>query len=269
MQNLTLSRGKIISFLNCQRRFQLRHVTALPWPAAPMPQEKAEALLKGTMFHQMAERHFLGMPDAIPVDIDENVKRWWEIFQRRGPHLPEGKRFPEASMTIVAGGMRLFGRFDLLITNDTSAHIYDWKTERSPRSAWRLREDWQTRLYLALVVEGADALGHSYHPDDVSMTYWFAEAPEQSVVIRYNSDWHRQNWAEIKATIGRIERRLAASEAIWPLTDDLELCASCGYRTYCGRDAVVAVEPSESELEWAFEESAEMLEIEPEYTARF
>ena len=269
MQNLTLSRGKLVSFLNCQRRFQLRHVTELPWPSAPVAPETAEALLRGSLFHQMAERRFLGMPDFVPEDIDPDVRRWWEVFQRRGPRLPDGDRFPEASMTVTAGEMYLFGRFDLLITSDTAAHIYDWKTERLPRTEWQLRADWQTRLYLALVVEGADALGRSYRPDDVAMTYWFAEAPDQSVTIRYNSEWHRQNWAEIKATIGRIERRLASPDAEWPLATDWELCASCGYRTFCGRDTQPAIDPSAEVLEMMLEDSAELSELEPAYSARF
>lgn len=269
MQNLTLSRGKLTTFLTCQRRFQLRHVTRLPWPDPPVSDETAAALLRGSLFHQMVERHFLGMPDFVPEDTEANVLRWWETFRREPPRLLDGGRFPEASMTVAVGEMHLFGRFDLLITNDTAAHIYDWKTERLPRSEWKLREDWQTRLYLALIVEGADALGHTYRPDEVAITYWFAEAPEQSVTIRYTTEWHRQNWAEIKATVGRIKRRLAAVDAIWPLTDDLHVCGSCHYRAYCGREMVVEEAPPVDEWEMMWEDSAETTELEPEFTARF
>jgi hypothetical protein len=236
---LHLSRYKLQTFETCQRRFQLRYVTQLAWPSAPVGEVLAAAFDRGEQFHRLLEQHFLNLPVTLPPGTDEEVVAWWRQFRQRPPSLPDGRRFPEVNLSVPVGdgvGV-LFGRFDLLILSDERAHIFDWKTERQPRPAAALRDDWQTRLYLALLAEGGAALGRPIAPEQIALTYWFVRAPEQSVTIQYDAAWHARNWADIRATIGRIERRLSAPTAIWPLVESWEPCQACNYRTFCGRDA--------------------------------
>ena len=62
MENLlTLSQFKLVTFLACQRRFQLRYLQHLPWPATPLPKHVEERMQQGQDFHQLLERHFLGL----------------------------------------------------------------------------------------------------------------------------------------------------------------------------------------------------------------
>lgn len=145
----------------------------------------------------------------------------------------------------------LYGRFDLLILGENEAQIIDWKTERQPRSAQTLQNDWQTRLYWAMVVEGSAALGHRYTPEQVSMTYWFARAPEKSVTLRYSAQQHAKTWAELQATVEQLDSRLESPLAIWPLTENWKTCENCGYRPLCNRTIANSVEepmlPTEEE----------------------
>lgn len=267
-QPLLLSRNKLRTFLECQRRFQLRYIQRVPWPSQPVGARLNTALEQGQQFHRLLEQHFLGFDVDVSTESDEAVKAWWSAFRRKPPFLPEGKRFPEMALSVPIdpidgeGGHYLFGRFDLLILNDSSAHIYDWKTERKPRTANQLHEDWQTRLYLALIVEGASGLGFTYKPEQVAITYWFAQEPEQSVTIRYTAEQHARNLAELKATVERIDRRMIAPNAIWPLTESLETCQYCEFRSYCGRE-VATVEVTESVAEMALEDLEFETQLEP------
>lgn len=234
--HILLSRNKLNVFAACQRQFQLRYVSRLAWPNAPIPANIETAWQKGAIFHRLLEHHFLGMPTHLPPDADSDVAAWWRTFQTQPPNLPHGKLFPEFSLTVPIGQHAIFGRFDLLITNPTEAHIFDWKTERTPRTATELREDWQTRLYLAMLIEGSEALGHAYAPEQVAITYWFARDPKQSVTIRYNSAEHTKTLAELTTTTTQLDRRLVAADAVWPLTENLTTCARCGFRSYCDRN---------------------------------
>ena len=40
----TLSQYKLANFLACQRRFQLRYLRRLPWPASPLPERTEQVL---------------------------------------------------------------------------------------------------------------------------------------------------------------------------------------------------------------------------------
>ena len=242
------SRPRLMAFLTCQRRFQLRYVAQLPWPAAPQSQSQQEATYRGQLFHQLLERHFLGLNEPEKADIPQ-LRQWWATFERHGPSLPAGTRLPEISLTVPVGRHLLTGRFDLLVLAEGEAHIFDWKTEARPRPEWALRSDWQTILYLALLVEGGVALqNRPILPDQVRLTYWFANDPAASVTIDYGPGQHQANWRQITDLIAQIDRQISNDQA-WPMTDDWAECGRCAFQLYCGRQIIAppAGEPTESD----------------------
>ncbi len=254
-----LSRTRLEDFLTCQRRFAL--TLGLPhrlaWPPAPLAEQMEEDLARGQAFHQLLERYFLGLPVTPELVEDEQVRRWWGAFRRSGLQLPAGRPLPELRLTVPVGGHLLHGRFDLLVlgseNNQPTAHLFDWKTGKARREA-DLRQDWQTRLYLAMLAEGGQALtanGRVILPQHISLTYWYASQPESPRIIHYNIAWHAQNWAEIVALVARIEAAHALDE--WPLTEDLSHCRTCSYQSYCGRQQAGQAPPAPLEEQEADE----------------
>lgn len=238
---LTLSRYKLATFLACQRRFQLRYLQEYPWPSAPQDDEWREAGRRGEQFHRLLQRHFLGLADEESLAGDRRLREWWHTFCEEGPVLSPGRRLPELDLTVPVGRHRLTGRFDLLVLGEEAVHIYDWKTT-APRTESDLRDDWQTRLYLALAAEGSMALypgKKSIAPEQVTLTYWFVRAPVERVTFHYDAAAHAENWGEIVALVDRLDSALV-QEKIWPLTDDLYICARCRYQVFCGRQQAVA-----------------------------
>jgi hypothetical protein len=254
--NLTLSRTKFATFLACQRRFQLRYLRQLPWPEAPLSEQAEQVQGRGQQFHQLLERHFLGLPVELNEIGDNVVRGWWLAFQSSRLQLPRGRSLPELSLTIPVAGHLLNGRFDLLITNNQMAHIFDWKTGR-PQPESRLRHDWQTRLYLAMIAESGEALGAHFAPEQIAVTYWYVSEPDKPRTIRYSQSWHEQNWTQIEQLAGQIESQLLLDE--WPLTNDLAECRICAYQAYCGRQAAGTTELSPDEDE----EEMMILQMEP------
>lgn len=241
--SLTLSRYKLTTFLTCRRQFQLRYLDRLSWPNRPLNAQSETAVSRGQAFHQLIQQHFLGIP-VVPAAIEDvQLRRWWTLFVHNHPPLPDGQRLPEINLTVPVGNHLLNGRFDLVVLGETAAglpaaHVFDWKTG-SPQDESKLRRDWQTRLYLGMLATGGRSLWPGKHddnrmvPENVSITYWYVQEPDAPRVIRYHSEAHTQNWAELGDLIQQIEQQLAG--ASWPMTDDLAQCRTCAYQTFCGR----------------------------------
>lgn len=248
---LLLSRYKLTTFLACRRRFQLRYLEEAAWPALPLAVADEARLGLGQQFHQLAQRHFLGLPVQATAIDDRTLRGWWLAFERfvlpdlpHGRNMPPVRTLPELTLTIPIGRHLLHGRFDLLIIGEQNgvpfARIFDWKTGRPPDETI-LRHDWQTRLYLAMLAEGGPALwaeGHSpLQPAQISITYWYAVAPEKPLTIPYTATGHAQNWAEIAAIVAQIEAQQIA-DGVWPLTEERAQCRVCAYQALCGRQEV-------------------------------
>ncbi len=229
-----LSRSKLADFLGCRRRFQLRYIERLAWPIPPLEGRGEEARGLGQRFHQILHRHFLGLVVGEEVNEDPRLRQWWERFKNQGPALPPGEQLPELTMTIPIGRHLLTGRFDLLLLGEEIAHVYDWKTDKQPRAQTELEADLQTRLYLALIAEGSQAMGRPIRPEQIFLTYWYVNEPTSSVTFRYSQPWHARNWTYLQELIADLEQQLA-SAGEWPLTEDLEQCARCAYQIYCNR----------------------------------
>jgi hypothetical protein len=254
----TLSRSKLAAFNVCRRRFQLRYRRQLAWPLAPGNERNDKARHLGERFHQLLHRHFLGLPPEAEPAADKTLQRWWAAFKEEGPSLPPGHRYPEFALTVPAGKYLLTGRFDLLILSDQSAHIFDWKTESRPHSEDELRDELQTRLYLALLAAGSDALGQTLSAGQVAMTYWYANAPQAPVTLRYDEAWHEANWTELQQMLHEMAA-LENADSEWPLTDNVSHCAHCLYQVYCGR-----LVPGSTLAEWERDERP--LQLEPDWS---
>jgi hypothetical protein len=248
MPSQTLSHHKLNTLEICRRRFQLRYLDRLAWPIVPSDPGTEKALERGRHYHQILHRHFLGLDASLEANADPILQRWWRAFLAHGPDLPPGERLPELQLTVPLGHHLLAGRFDLLVRGPERWRLYDWKTDARPRPVEHLRRAWQTRLYLALAVEGSAALGRALKPEQVSLTYWYANAPEDPpITFAYDADWHNQNWSGLRALLDELDRRLADGER-WPLTDDLAQCRRCPYQVICNR-ATALLDLSEWEHE--------------------
>ncbi len=241
------SQSNLQDYLDCARRFQLRHLDGQPWPAPlvePLSDAEAERRL-GEHFHRLIERYYLGIPVEPPVGI---VGVWWEAFLDHLPaNLPRAIRRPEALYSVPLADRRLVAKFDLLaIDPRRQIVIVDWKTGRLRPSRESLASRMQTRVYLFTAVEAlAAAFGETVRPAAVKLIYWFAAAPEQPEVFTYSEAEHEAARRDLTELIESIERH---AESIWPLTAHLERCRACNYRSLCER-GVEAASVSETVIE--------------------
>lgn len=257
IDSLTLAQQHFYTFRACHRRFYLRYLAKIPWPEPPLDSDLETAYERGRLFHRWVERQLLGLPIDSGAQIDPVIHTWWTTFQKHSPSFPPGRRFVEFTLIAPIGRHFVAGRYDLLIVNQEDkgqpdSFIFDWKTGE-PRPIDRLRQAWQTRIYLAVLAEGGTALAEygntPVNPDHLTFIYWYVEDPLSPRVITYSKVLHKENWTDLVSVVQEIDRRLIAND--WPLTDDWNECRRCAYRAHCGRQAA-----GQSSAEFAEEEES-------------
>jgi len=232
----TFSQSSLQDWSDCARRFQLRYIERLDWPAEEsepaLDTERRQA--QGELFHRLVQQRFLGVPldllsaTAAPAD----VARWWRNFV--GEFRSEGGHFPELVLSASLAGHRLAAKYDLISIEGDHAVIYDWKTyAKRPRDEWMLAR-WQTRVYRCLLVLAGARLnqGKPFAAEQVEMVYWFTEFPAQPARFRYDEGQYRRDRSVLEKVLIEIS---AATN--FPLTEDVTRCRYCTYRSYCNRGA--------------------------------
>ena len=253
-QFTTLSQSSLQDYLDCARRFQLRYLDKLSYPAIESEPalENEKHIQQGEYFHRLAQQYWIGIPQEQVAKLANtpNLQKWWENFLANPDFrvLKElGNLYPEATLSAPLGSFRLLAKYDLIAVNNGKATIYDWKTYRKrPRNEW-LSARMQTRVYRALLAHAGAYLnnGKSFEPEQIEMVYWFSDFPDEPARFPYTSAQYKRDWDMLLKLTEEI--KTAASH---PLTDDRQKCVFCPYRSYCERGVRAGdVDQAEAEME--------------------
>jgi CRISPR/Cas system-associated exonuclease Cas4 (RecB family) len=246
-----LSQSSLQDYVDCARRFKLRYLDRLSYPAVETEPalENEKHLQEGEYFHRLVQQHLIGIPaDQISKLANRpNLQRWWANFQlfNQSNLANSTNRLPEVTLSAPLGNYRLLAKYDLIAIGNDQVIIYDWKTYRKrPRSEW-LSARMQTRIYRALLVKAGAHLnrGTPFEPEQIEMIYWFADFPDELARFPYSSAQFKRDWDMLEQLAQEI-----ASASDYPLTDDRQKCAYCAYRSYCER-GIRAGEMDQAEAE--------------------
>ncbi|WP_162910068.1 PD-(D/E)XK nuclease family protein [Aggregatilinea lenta] len=239
-QPFQFTQSSLQDYTDCARRFQLRYVERVAWPAV-----RAEPLLdherhveRGIQFHRLVERHQLGLdPALLEASIqDDDLRGWWRSYLAFALlHKLDGERHAEQSLSATLGSQRISAKFDLLVVvPEQRAVIFDWKTyARAPRREWFARR-LQTRLYpLVLLHAGTALFGGPLRAEQIQLIYWVAGAPAQPVIFDYSPAQAASDEAFVTGLIADILAQ--PDNAVWTLTADESHCRFCEYRSLCER----------------------------------
>ncbi|HEY5731947.1 MAG TPA: PD-(D/E)XK nuclease family protein [Anaerolineales bacterium] len=268
MQFTTLSQSSLQDYIDCAKRFQLRYLERLSYPAVESEPtlENEKHQQQGAYFHRMVQQYLVGVPAEQITKIANTVdlQRWWENFLAtpdlrgltplRSASGVQGKALgnllPEATLSAPLKDFRILAKYDLIAIENGKATIYDWKTYRKrPRNEW-LAARMQTRVYRALLVHaGAHLNGRtSFEPEQIEMVYWFANFPNEPARFKYSSAQYKRDWDTLEKLADEIQ-----NASSYPLTDDRTKCSYCPYRSYCDR-GVRAGDMNAAEVEMEAEE---------------
>lgn len=237
------SQSSLQDYLTCARRFELRYLRQMAWPAVESePIEERERLAGlGTDFHRLVHQHLLGLGAAeLAAGISDDVLgEWWQRFLAYRPAelgAAGAQILPEITLTAGLDRFRLLAKMDVLVLGpDGDFLIIDWKTSPRRPSAEALQARVQTRLYRYVLVAGGAQFnqGQPVDPARVTMLYWFTADPAGAARFPYSAAQFEADRAFLQATLAEIEARAQAET--FPLTPDLKHCQYCVYRSYCDR----------------------------------
>jgi CRISPR/Cas system-associated exonuclease Cas4 (RecB family) len=246
-EGFLFSQSNLQDYVDCQRRFQLRHILHQAWPAVEAePYLENERLIdQGAKFHKIVRQHLVGVPESQisqSIAADETMISWWDKYLHAintgilGFINEKGNQhFEEVALSVPVGEFRLIAKYDLLVSKpDGKFFILDWKTSQNhPKRRW-LVDRLQTHVY-PYVLTGASSgfLGISQpDPSQIEMIYWFTNQPEHPERFPYN----QSSYLEDTTYLGNLIRTINdKSESIFPLTPDIKRCQFCTYRSLCNR----------------------------------
>jgi hypothetical protein len=231
------SQSSLQDYAECPRRFRLRYLDQLAWPAVESEPalENERRQQEGRLFHRLVQQHRLGLPaDKLQrLANTPDLQRWWANYLDHPLDLPGHVLYTELSLSAPLAGHRLVAKYDLVaVLLGEKAVIYDWKTyQKRPRDE-RMVARWQTRLYRWLLVQAGAALndGRAWLPEQVEMVYWYADHPGEPARFPYQAAQHARDGDLLVKVINEISTAPA-----YEMTEELERCNYCPYRSYCER----------------------------------
>jgi hypothetical protein len=241
------SQRSLQDYVECQRRFLLRYIEQISWPAIESEplREHESHLQAGSDFHRLVQRYLIGIPKerlsaslASSIGGNDNLQRWWENFLQELDILPVEDQFVETTLSAPLQNFRLLATYDLIRwdigAGGLEVRIYDWKTSlKKPSRQW-LEGRLQTRVYPYLVTQAGQSLFGQQHlePERIKIIYWFAEQPREPEIFAYNGENFQADNKYLLSLVNEIDG-LAAEE--FHLTGDQAKCKYCTYRSLCDR----------------------------------
>ena len=265
------SQNSLQDYADCLRRFSLRYLEHLAWPAieAEPAVEHERQVRVGKLFHLLVHQHMLGVPleRLTPMASDPDLRLFWQNYQEALPGVVPGRRLPEMTLLLPFAGYALEAKPDLLVVSpEGKATIFDWKTAaRLPRREW-LEHRMQTRVYRYVLLQAGQGLngGKAFAPEDIDFVYWYAGFPDQPFRLDYSAALAAEDESVLREIIEEIAGRVPDD---FPKTPDIRRCRFCAYRSYCDRgegagdieemeEVPTAPEPSRVDLD--FDQIAEI-----------
>lgn len=233
-EDFVFSQSALQDFVDCPRRFELRYVMDVRWPAIESEPalEHEVNMLHGQEFHRLLHQHAVGIPaETLEKSIsDPEIRAWWDRYLTWQTQLP-AKRYPELTLTAPIGETMLMAKYDLVTRlPDSSFLIVDWKTgKRSRRES--LARRMQTLVYPYVLARAGDWLNDNQpiSPERIRMVYWFAEGGE-TMEFKLGEERLREDERQLNSIIESIAARFE-----FPLTHNHRHCRFCAYRSLCER----------------------------------
>ena len=263
----TFSQSSLQDYVDCPRRFQLRYIEQLSWPAVESEPvaENERRQQEGQIFHRLVQQHWLGLPveNLSRLANTPNLERWWQNYLSVDFGIEGFTKYTELTLSCPIRSHRLLAKYDLVAINAGKAVIFDWKTyAKRPRDEW-MAARWQTRVYRSLLIQAGAHLNNDQplEPETIEMLYWYADFPSEPARFSYDAKQFKRDWSATEKLVDEI-----SSATEFPLTDDEKACRFCTYRSYCDRGQQAGdwhEAQAEAEAESAFDVNFEQIgEIE-------
>lgn len=234
------SANSLQDYLDCPRRFELRYLLKLAWPAVESePALKFEKhMLLGKQFHQLAQQYLNGIESSLLTEniLDSDLSIW---FGNWLGYIGEKKfkyKYIEFPLRAVIGDFQIMAVYDLIATTEIGGLlILDWKTSIKIPKKENLAQRAQTMLYPYVAAEAVSRFipEESILPQQVQMEYVFVSHSDLNTIgFSYTPEQHISTQQYLQELIHEITMRESGE---FESCQDERRCKFCVYRSLCER----------------------------------
>lgn len=198
------SQNSLNTFKSCPLKFKYKYIDNINWRLDSIEsRDYYEGLKSGSEFHLLCERYFKNIP--IGENISEEFKLWIEKIKDI-IYIDESKIYlPEYEVRIKIGENYLTAKYDLVIIDDNSIEIWDWKTESQNSSYKNIENRMQTIVYMYLAKEVIQKIYNlNIDTENISMKYFRLKIDNYPITVKYNKEKHLKSKYIIESFINNI-----------------------------------------------------------------
>ena len=243
--NFIFSAHSLQDYVDCPRRFYLRYIRKISWPALPGDPilEIEENIQNGQQFHQLARQYFSGIRGELLLERTSvsPLREWLSTFLDFVSGLNIRKSYVEEALVAKINSRLIQARYDLIFQDKNgSIKILDWKTARMEPRKSGLRDRMQTIVYPFILAESVEKLFDDppESKEMITMQFWYVNHPNINVEFPYSEMKHSENRAILAEIIDEIEQKDTGE---YPKTGDKKLCRFCTYRSLCERGNIAGL----------------------------
>lgn len=226
------TQNSLSTFVNCPYRFKKKYIDNVKWQQdeSDDAQEKVDF---GLDFHKIAERYFKGIP-VYEESFCDNEELYNSYINLKDEFKLEetNQYYPEYTIRFSDGFMRLEANIDLIvIKEDGSVEIFDWKTNASPANSKKYISSLQTAVYMfALKRCMKDIFQFDVECSKIKMVYFSPERKEKIAEIKYSEEMFKNDEKKIGDLIKKVYNYDYGS---FDKEDYSKQCKFCEFINFC------------------------------------
>ncbi len=211
LRKMYFSQSAMELFDTCKLKFKKIYLENIHW--------SDEERNFGSLFHLLAHRYYLGIDEVI-----DNNKEEYVLLENLKKFLKrDTNRKPEYVIRYKEESFRLLAKMDLLVKEKDTIILYDWKTNKSSFEETKIKNTYQTKIYLHNVVEK-----FKISPNKVKLIYYNPRL-NKFLEISYDEKKHENYKLELKNKVIEILKEEKFDEKIG------KHCSVCQFNSICNK----------------------------------
>ncbi|MGL5755104.1 MAG: PD-(D/E)XK nuclease family protein [Paraclostridium sp.] len=232
LENFLYSQNSINTYKSCPLKFKYKYIDKINWKQDDEnSRDYYENLRLGTDFHLICERYFSNIPVGIEYAENKDFNIWLEKIKRLIPIKEDKIYLPEYEVRYRNKDINIQAKYDLVILDNYSISIWDWKTENRKIEYRNIENRMQTLVYLLLageVVNKVNNLNIDY--ENISINYYQPEYSNEPITIKYNEEKHNNIKNQIELYINNIRKTNYDDESS---IKNIKHCKFCEFNKLC------------------------------------
>lgn len=238
------SQNSINTYKSCPTKFKYKYIDKINWKHDDIEsREYYDSLKVGREFHLLCERYFSKIPLGLDEYTNPKFKVWIDKVKKLFPMNEEDKKIylPEYEVRLNLDGNRITAKYDLIIIDENSIEIWDWKTENIKLEYIKVKDRIQTIVYMLLAKEVICKIFNlNISEDKIKMKYYQPQYDDIPIEIIYSKKQHETNKANITRYIDMINNTSYENDDNYKyeLIKNHKHCNFCEFNKLCNRQDV-------------------------------